>query len=224
MVPDADPSEGAEREAASETDCCKVGRTAAAFDVADAVVELADRRAAGHSFRDLAAYFNTRVVERALERSAVEDGRSVHAALVGDDVADDVYRVLRGDGESDIRRAEVRARLSEAGVDVERLESSFVSHVTVRSHSRDCVGVEPDESPPPFEQIVNTTQGARTRASNVVQSSLDRAVRHGHLETGRLEAEVPVRVTCTECGDAFYLTELLNRRRCSCATTGRSDG
>lgn len=221
-MPDA--AEGETREA-SEVDCCKVGRTAAAFDAADAVAALADRRRDGHSFRDLAAHFNARVVARALERSDVGDGRSVHAALVGDEVADDVYRVLHGDEASDVRRAEVRARLSEAGVDVERLESSFVSHVTVRSHLRDCAGVDPDldESPPPFEQIANTTQGARTRASNVVQSSLNRAVRHGHLETGPLEAEVPVRVTCTECGDAFYLSELLERRRCSCTATGRSD-
>jgi uncharacterized membrane protein len=214
MTPGSDGTGGEDTERVGSP-CCKVQRTAAAFDVVDALDDLVTARRAGTSFRELATQFNTRVVEQALGRADV-DGRSVHAALTGEDIAGDVYEVLRTDRDSDIRRPELRARLSDAGVDVDALESAFVSHVTVRSHLQECVGVEPEQSPAPFEQTVNTAQGARTRASNVIQSTVDRAVRNGQLQTGTLDAEVLVRLTCQDCGTTFYLSELLEQRRCAC--------
>jgi len=184
---------------------------------------LVERRRSGASFRTLAEYFNRQIVARALDDADLGHGRTVHAALTGEDIAEEVYGVLRGDASADVKRAEVRARLSDAGVDVATLESAFVSHVTIRSHLQDCVDVEPDESLPPFDQIINTTQGARSRAENVIQSTIDRAVKNGQLETSDLEVDISIQLTCQECGDAFYLSELLDTRRCSCATH-RSQG
>lgn len=223
MVPDPETGEGDTLGERGDLDCCKVGRTAMEFEIPAAVPEIADRRREGSSYRDIAAHFNTRVVDRALERADIEDSQSVHAALVGSDIASDVYRVLRANGDWNIRRAELRARLVDSGVDVDALESALVSHVTIRSHLQKCADVEREESPPPFEQTVNTTQWAQTRASNIVQSALDRAVRHEQLRTGPLEAEIVVRITCDDCGDTFYLTELLDRRQCSCALANQSN-
>jgi len=216
MTPDSKGSRG-EGSKRAGSPCCKVQQTAAAYSVIDTLDELVTARQDGTSFRELTTQFNTRVVERALAQADV-DGRSVHAALTGEEIASDVYEVLRTDRDSDIRRAELRARLSDAGVDVDALESAFVSHVTVRSHLQECVGVEPERAPPPFEQTVNTAQGARTRASNVIQSTIDRAIRNGQLQTGNLDAEVLVRLTCQECDDTFYLSELLEQRQCSCGS------
>jgi len=218
MVSDSNHSEREDAPSEGDSACCKVGRTAAAFDLSDVFEELSALRRDGESFRSLAAYFNTEVVESTLREAGVGDARSIHAALMGDDIARDIYDVLRTDRDSDIRRAEVRARLSDTGIDVDALESAFVSHVTVRSHLQDCVGVTPDESPPPFEQTVNTAQGARTRANNVIQSTINRAVRHGHLQTGEIKAEVVVRLSCNDCGKSFYLSELLDQRRCNCTS------
>ncbi|KMT45633.1 hypothetical protein EL22_28975 [Halostagnicola sp. A56] len=53
----------------------------------------------------------------------------------------------------------------------------------------------------------------------VIQSTLDRAVKTGQFETGQLEAELFVRVTCENCGNTFYLAELLDERSCSCQST-----
>ncbi|RQG99240.1 rod-determining factor RdfA [Natrarchaeobius oligotrophus] len=217
---DFDPDHDDRSDSEPVSECCKVGRTSLSFDVPDAAREIASRRRDGESYRDLAEYFNVRLVERALERADVDSGRSVHAALVAGDVAAEVYRILRSGGGSDIRRAELRARLADAGVDVEQLESAFVSHVTIRSHLTECADVDARESPPSFEQTVNTTQWARTRASNVIQSTLDRAVEYDQLRTGPLEAELFVRVTCDECGESYYLAELLDSRTCSCQDTG----
>lgn len=216
MTPNSNGS-GEEDNKRVESPCCKVQQTAAAFDMVSALDELVIARRDGTSFRKLTAQFNTRVVEQALGWADI-DGRSVHAALTGEDLSNDIYEVLRTDCDRDIRRPELRARLSEAGVNVDALESSFVSHVTARSHLQECVGVEPERSPPPFEQTVNTAQGARTRASNVIQSTIDRAVRNDQLLTGNLDTEVLVRLTCRDCGDTFYLSELLEQRQCSCGS------
>ena len=198
--------------------CCKVRRTAVRFDLPDLLSTLAERRRSGVSFRTLAEYFNQQIVARAIDEADIGHGRTIHAALTGEDLAEEVYTVLRGSESTDVKRAEVRARLSDAGVDVETLESAFVSHVTLRSHLQDCVDVAPDEPLPPFDQTINTTQGARSRAVNVIQSTIDRAVTNGQLETRALDVDVSIQLTCQECGDTFYLSELLDKRRCSCAT------
>lgn len=223
MAPTPERDDGDATGGSGGTYCCKVGRVASEFDVSGIVDRLAERRREGSSYRELATYFNTRIVERELSRAGLDDGRSVHAALVGDDIATDVYEVLHGDGDTDIRRAELRARLTEGGVDVSGLTSAFVSHVTVRSHLKVCASVEGPDPSPSFEQTVNTTQWARTRAANVVQSALDRAVRYDQLRTGPLDAEVLVRITCEGCGETFYLNELFEKRRCSCRDSADTD-
>lgn len=196
--------------------CCKVTSTARDYDVSDAVSELTTRRREGDSLRELATYFNTRVTERALEEADIHSGQSVHAALIGEELASTVYQILRTNDGSDIRRAELRARLREEGVDVDALENAFVSHVTVRTHLQECVNVQPKETAADFEKTVNTVRWAHTRAENIIQNTLDSAVSAGEIETGGLETEVLVRATCEHCGDTFYLEELLDERRCSC--------
>lgn len=207
----------------TEIDCCKVGRTATKFGINNRLSELTNLRKEGTSFREITTIFNTWVVEQALERGDIGDNRSIHAVLVGADTASEVYRVLRSEGESDIHRTELRARLSAADIDIDSVEASFVSHVTMRSHLQECVGVHPDTEPPTFEKVVNTAQRAKVRATNVIGSTLKRAVRHGQIQISSLRIELLVKITCDECGDTFYLSELLDQRRCSCHTTGQND-
>jgi len=223
VTPTPDTSGPEDSDGSDGSPCCKVQRTASFFDTPALVSELATRRKSGDSFRKIAAYFNQQIVARALEDADLGQDRTLYAALTGDAIAEDVYDALRRDSTSNIKRAEVRARLSEAGIDVSTLESSFVSHVTIRSHLQDCIGVMPDESPPPFEQIINTTQGARSRAVNVIQSTIDRTTKNGQLQTGDLEVNVSVQLTCQDCGETFYLAELLDRRRCSCTSARSSE-
>lgn len=210
---------GASDPSGDDLACCKVTETAREYGASEAVSELVTRRQEGASLRELAAYFNTRVTARALESADIRDGQSVHAALIGDDFAATVYRTLRDDGSSDVQRAELRAQLRDEGVDVDALERAFVSHVTVRTHLQECVNVERETATPDFEKTVNTVRWARTRADNIIQNTLDSAVATGEIQTGDLDAELVVRVTCENCGDTFYVEELLDDRRCSCATS-----
>lgn len=206
-----------ESDTSESVTCCKVTTTATTYDAHDAVAELATRREDGASFRELATYFNTRVTERALEKADIQQGQSVHSALIGEDFASTVYEMLRTEEGSDVRRAELRARLSDEGVDVDALEEAFVSYVTIRSHLQECVGVHREQSSSDFEKTVNTVRWAHTRAENIIQNALNSAGATQEMQTGDLETEVVVRVTCESCGDTFYVEELLDERQCSCA-------
>jgi len=223
MTPQSDSPRDATSGAATGDPSCKVGKSAVEFGIEDTLERIVAERRQGASFRDLADEFNMAIVESALEAADLGDSRSIHAAMVGEDVATPVYRILQGNSEAGIESAELRARLSSAGVDVPRVEGAFVSHVTMRSHLQDCVGVSPDESGPSLDQIVNTIRGARTRSLNIIQSSVDRAIRYGLFDTGPLTVEMVVRATCQECGDQFYLSDLIEERQCSCSTDETTD-
>jgi hypothetical protein len=125
--------------------------------------------------------------------------------------------MLQGEDGSDVKRAELRARLRDKGVNVDDLETAFVSHVTIRSHLQECVNVQPAETTTDFEKTVNTVRWARTRAENIIQNTLNSAVSTDDLQTGDIETELIVRATCEKCGDTFYIEELFDERQCSCA-------
>lgn len=197
--------------------CCKVGRSARRCGFADADAELRRRREREWSLRELAEWFNVELVARTLERAGVDERRSVPTALLGDELPERAYRVLRGDDGSDVRRAETRARLSDAGVDVDALEATFVSHVTLRSHLRDCLGVSEEErSPLSREDAAGVIRWARNRARGVATDSLARLRRDGTVAAGELDVEVVVTVTCRDCRATYHHREFLDRGRCDC--------
>lgn len=203
--------------------CCKVARSARAYGVSDADAELRRRREEGASYRDLAEWFNVRLVASALERAGVDAERSVPTALLGDELPERAYRVLGGENGSDVRRAETRARLADAGVDVEALEAAFVSHVTLRSHLRECLGVTGgDRTPTSVEDAAGVVRWARNRTRGIASDVLARLRRDGTVAAGELDVEVVVTVTCRDCGASYHLREFLDRGRCDCG--GRPDG
>lgn len=202
--------------------CCKVARSARAYGVSDVDSELRRRRDDGASYRDLTEWFNVRLVARALDRAGVDDGRSVPTALLGDELPERAYLVLDGADGGDVRRAETRARLADAGVDVDALESAFVSHVTLRSHLRECLGVAGGgRAAASVEDAAGVIRWARNRTRGVASDALARLRRDGVVAAGELDVEVVVTVTCRDCGASYHLREFLDRERCDCG--GRAD-
>lgn len=197
--------------------CCKVTATALEYDVMDTAMRLPERRHAGDSLRELTRWFNISVIDQILGNSDISSGKSIHTALIGDDLAEEVYRILRTDDGTDVQRAELRARLAEAGIDVDALENALVSHVTIRAHLLECLNIDVDTQVANFEKTTNTIRWAHSRAENVIQSALESSVAAGETRTGPLQAEVAVRVTCQTCGDMFYVDEFLENPQCQCA-------
>lgn len=203
----------------SETDqesCCKVTTTAQEYDLMDTAARLPERRKGGASFRELTRWFNTTIIEQILDRAGIPSGESVHTVLVGDELAEEVYQILKTDDGSDVERAELRARLAEVGIDVDALEEALVSHVTIRSHLLECINLDSNAKGANFEKTINTIRWAHSRAESVIQNALESSVAAGETQTGPLEAEVVVRVTCQTCGDMFYVDEFVENPRCHC--------
>lgn len=193
---------------------CKVGRSARAYDLADVDAELRARRADGASLRDLEGVLNRAMLRRALD--------GTDAAVIGG--VDAVYEALVGDDVSAGRRAEVRARLERAGVDVDALRDDFVSYVTVRTHLRDCLGLDTDRTEPlSVTDARGTIEWSRSRSEGIVERTLERLARRDDVSAGDLAVSHDVRVTCDGCG-ATVPVEAFLEDGCDCGSPADESG
>jgi hypothetical protein len=186
---------------------CKVGRNARAYDLEGFDARLRERHAGGASLRDLERFVNETLLHRALE--------AVDADVIGDVAS--VYEALTDEDVSAGRRTEVRERLSQAGVDVEALRADFVSYGTVRTHLRDCLGVETTRAAPlSVDDARGTIEWARSRSEGIVDRTLDRLADGDQVAAGDLEVAHTVRVTCADCGISRSVEAFLDRGGCDC--------
>lgn len=191
---------------------CKVGRNVRKYGLGEFDAELCERRADGASLRDL-----ERVVNRALLRGAL---RAASADVVGD--VDAIYDALAGEDASAGEQTEVHARLARAGVDVEALLGDFVSYQTVRTHLKDCLGVDTDRTEPlSVEDARGTIEWARARSQGIVERTLERLVRSEELAAGDLDVTQLVSVTCADCGATVSVEQFVDRG-CDCASTSEA--
>lgn len=206
-----------------ETGCgCKVGRVGEEYGLDDLDAELERRRAAGESLRDLAAYTNRRILGAALEAApepVFEGGGELFGALDRAEAVAAVYEALADDETGADRRARVRTRLEQAGIDVDAVTRHWVTHPTVRSHLRECLDI--DTSPArriDAEGALDTIEWARSRCVAIVQRTLERLQAAGALAITDADVSVSVRVACTACNESYSPSELLSRGRCDCRT------
>jgi len=192
----------------SETEkCCKVGRVAAKRGLTRLDDELRRRRGAGASLRDLEGFLNERVLERALDEA--------NEAVVGD--PESLCRTLQSSDVDAGRKAELRANLERAGVDVDAVEDDFISHQTIRDHLRDCLDVDTSrETRIDRERGHTTISWAQSRSQAVIEQTLQQLRNAGELATGNLDVTQTARVTCTDCGATYRLDELLDSASCEC--------
>lgn len=161
------------------------------------------------SLRDLADAFN-----RALLRTALrEAGESVT-----DSDVDHLYRVLTDD---DVPRADVvrkRRDLERSGLDVEGLESEFVTHQAVHTYLTSVREAElPDEeSTDRLERKRATIERLAGRTQVVTDATLEELVDADRLTDRNYEVFVNVRVVCEGCGTDYAAAELLERGGCDC--------
>lgn len=167
------------------------------------------------SLRALESFFNRRVLEQALREHRVE-------TLQGE-VAN-TYRLLTGDDVSAGARTEAVERLERNGVDTAALLEEFVSYQTVRTHLRDCLGVDTSrEATTEPSDARDTVFGLLSRAETVTDQTLSRLRSTGALHTGDLDVAVNARVACRDCGREYTVSELLERGHCECHVPDAAD-
>jgi hypothetical protein len=197
----------------SNTRRTKIERLLAEYDMAGFGAELerywTGEAAEEYSLRELADLFNRRLLRTAM--------REANMAAIDGEVAN-YYRLLTDDDVSAGQRTEARSRLERAGIDVDDLETDFVSHQAVHTYLTERRGAV-HQPATPEERIENNVATLRrlenrveTVAENVVSSSRDA----GLLDVDEFDVLVSVTVTCQACGTQYPATELLERGHCDC--------
>lgn len=193
--------------------CCKLGRVSdeVEFDGLDAdLVTAWTGDGESSSLRDLAALVNERLVRAAMTAAA-------ETPLDGEPA--NVYRLLTDDDVSSGVRVAARNRLEARGVDVDALESRFVSHQTVHTHLTDCLGVSKDTDGTAVPLAESERQRVRTlqsRAEAVSSDAVERLRDRGDLALAEFSAVVDVAVRCSECGRRHEFGALVDAGGCQC--------
>lgn len=162
-----------------------------------------DRR----SLRELAEIFNKRIL-----RSAIKDAETTPLST---DV-DDIYLRLQGEKGTSADRTRIQRRLEREEIDVETLQSDFVTYQAIRSFLKEERDAEYNPSQNPIERDENSIQQLRNRTIRVTETKLDGLAKNDQIELGSYEVSVDINVFCEDCGRQFDAIEVLDRKGCDC--------
>lgn len=161
------------------------------------------------SLRDLADYFN----ERLLEQTLIDAGMN---ALESD--VSTMYQNLTDDEVSTGVRTDTRSRLEQNGIDADELESDFVSYQAIRSYLTEYRDAEyrqlSDEEK--VEKDLQSIQRLMTRTLSVTEERIEKLRETGRVDVEEFEVLLDVQVLCQECGEQYSVSEFLENRGCSC--------
>ena len=190
----------------------KVARLIDEYDLQGLGAELEQQWTADEdrkSLRDLARYFNQQLLQRTLEEANVQylDGE-----------IENTYRLLTDDEVSSAESTRVRRRLERDGIDVDALETDFVTYQAIRSYLKDHRGAEytPAETDP-LEREATNVQKLRGRMATVTGGKLEQLRDSDELTLGEFQTLADIRVICEDCNTQFDVLELLDRGGCNCA-------
>lgn len=198
------------------TDGTKVGRVIRENELASLGEEL-ERRWLGvdqerQSLRELADYFNRRLLAAALDRAGEKpiDGE-----------IENYYRLLIGEDVSASARTQAETRLERLGIDVDALRRDFVSHQAVYTYLTDVREASLPEDEPYADDEIQSKQETILRLRNrlvaVTEGSLESLRDAGYLSLGSFDTIVSVTVYCDDCGSSYDLADLLRRQACDCS-------
>jgi hypothetical protein len=200
----------------SETDqtpSCKIDRTAAAYDLSEEAERLGEywtRDDERYSLRKLAVYFNHQILRAAMEQAGLNP-------LDGE--VDNTYRLLTDEDVSQGMRTQARNRLQKQDIDVDQLQSDFVSYGTVRRHLKDCLGVERESTgtdDDPAETGAQRIAALQNRTVAVTENTLSQLASASELAAGDIDVFVDITVSCSACGMHAPVREYIEGNGCDC--------
>jgi hypothetical protein len=159
------------------------------------------------SLRKLAKQFNQRLLRATI--------REAEASLREYDI-DRTYRLLTADDVSSGRRTRVRSRLERDGVDVDRLESNFVSHLAVRTYLRHRGATRSESSEDQVTKEAQRIQRLRSRTTTVTDSKLRQLSTTDRIAIGEFRVLTEIQVFCEDCQTRYDVDELLTQKACAC--------
>lgn len=199
---------------------CKVERVAEQYELSRIDEVLVSRwlgeGSERYSLRRLETHFNERVLESAMAETPIPmlDGDVTH-----------LHERLCDGSVSAGQRAETENYLKRAGVNVERVRNDFVSHQTIHTHLRECLGATRDRTADPesrVEKADKTVLSLQNRMRLVTEETVERLKRADIVTLDSFDVYVDTTVVCGECDRSLSFPELLDRGNCRCQTDGRS--
>lgn len=193
----------------------KIERLIDRYDLSDIGLELEQRWLGAHtprqSLRELARYFNERLLEVALSSSG-------EAPVDGE--VENLYRLLTDENVSSAARTEAESRLKRVGIDVDTLRQRFVSHQAVHTYLTTVRNVDYRSEEITTETVIanrrEAIQRLRNRLVAVTERSLGSLHEASHLTIGSVDVTVNLTVFCRDCESTFDLSELFENGGCEC--------
>ncbi len=158
------------------------------------------------SLRDLADEFNETVLEEALR----EAGNSP----LGFEVSG-TYETLSSNSDADATR--VRRRLKRKGVDVDKVESDFVTHQAIHTYLRKNREASlPEEDGDRREQKIKSIEKLRSRLTAVAESAFSSLAAADELNHDDYDVLTNIQAVCPDCGADHPVGELVQQGGCDC--------
>lgn len=187
--------------------CCKISRVGDAYDISGLDTELKRRReGTDETLHELVEFLNTRLTAAAMIDGGVDTDADPAT----------VYAALMGDSELPAKRQDSLRETLAGRLDLERLQTDFVSHETVRKHLKNHLGI--DTSRGGFETAEELREALETHQRqyrDAVEGALQRAAREGLL-SGTEFRVYQTRVECVDCSQTLRLSELIENGGCEC--------
>lgn len=203
---------------ADETPTTKVGKLIERYEFNDAFGERLEAYWLGDgterkSLRDLADLFNREVLTTAMEEAGMDP-------LDGE--VENTYRLLTSEDVSSGVRTEARKRLERHGVDIDRIESDFVTYQAIRTYLRDVrdATYEKPSAEDRIESVDETIKRLQSRTVSVTQEKLGQLAETEQVELGQFRILLDLQVFCEDCGTQYEVGELLERGGCNCSDGG----
>jgi hypothetical protein len=163
------------------------------------------------SLRDLATFFNQQLLRQALMTADNSTGAV-------DNTVETIYTRLTSDAVSSGVRTDTRSRLEQRGVNVDVLESDFVTYQAIRSYLKDWRGAEyqtiSDEAK--IKKDLESIQRLMSRTTSVTEERIEKLRETDRISLDEFEVLLDVQVLCQTCGDQHSVTELLEQGGCPC--------
>lgn len=190
----------------------KVPRVADEFglpDLKDRLVEYWTRDEDPLSLRELASFFNRNILQAAMVDAGMDplDGEVANT-----------YRLLTDDEVSSGVRTEIRKKLEHNGIDVDHLESSFVTYQAIRTYLKEGrdLDYEQDDSGVQRESVEETLNRLQTRMTTVTNEKLEQLRQADEISLGEFRVLLDLRIFCDDCGRQYKLGDLLEQSGCDC--------
>lgn len=195
----------------------KVARLLGEYDleeVGDNLVEYYTRETDRYSLRDLTSLFNRRLTEAFARATGMR---------LTQNEADQIYQSLTADDVSSGDRTRVRRRLERAGVDIDQLETSFVSYEAIRTYLRQRGATHPESDTDQVDKEAQHLQQLKSRTTKVTEGKLENLRSTDRISLGDFRVLTEIEVYCEACESQFSVKSLLERRGCNCRSPAAAD-